>query len=74
MKERLTAQEEEELNIMTRLEQELGFYEAAKQYEQIPVPEELDDLVRRTIQEQTARKEKNMKKAAFKRTLQTDKN
>ncbi len=69
MKERLTAQEEEELNTMTKLEQELGFYEAAKQYEQIPVPEELDDLVRRTIQEQTAKKEKNMKKAAFKRSM-----
>lgn len=69
MKEQLTPQEEEELDSMMRLEQEPEFCEALKQYEQIPIPDELDDLVRSTIRNQTERKKKAMKKAEHKRSI-----
>lgn len=69
MKEQLTQQEEEELDRMMRLEKEPELCEALKQYEQIPIPEELDHLVRSTIQNQTEKNKRNMRKAEHKRSI-----
>lgn len=69
MKEQLTPQEEEELDSMMRLEQEPELCEALKQYEQITIPDELDDLVRNTIRNQMERKKKTMKKTEHKRSI-----
>lgn len=68
MNEMLTAQEEEELEKMMSMGRELGFEEAQWRYDQIPVPDSLDELVRATIQEQNARKERREKRAARKRS------
>lgn len=69
MNEMLTAQEEEELEKMMSMGRELGFEEAQWRYDQIPVPDSLDALVRTTIQEQNARKERREKRAARKRSV-----
>ena len=62
MKEQLTQQEEEELDRMMRLEKEPELCEALKQYEQIPIPEELEHLVRSTIHEHRTRSLEILKK------------
>ncbi len=69
MNEQITAQEEEELEKMMGMGRELGFEEAQWRYDQIPVPDSLDALVRTTIQEQNARRERREKRAARRRSV-----
>ncbi len=69
MKEYLTPQEEEELDHMMSVGKEMGFEEAQWRYEQIPVPECLDDMVRRIVCEQSEQKERRARRAAWKRSV-----
>lgn len=69
MNGQLTTQEEEKLEKMMSMGRELGFEDAQWRYDQIPVPDNLDALVRAIIQEQRAQKERSEKRAARKRSV-----
>lgn len=69
MNEQLKKQEEEELNMMTSFEEEAKFEEAVRAYEQIPIPEELDQMVRNTVKTHAKEHNRKVKKSAGKRAI-----
>lgn len=69
MNGQLTTQEEEKLEKMMSMGRELGFEEAQRRYDRIPVPDSLDTLVRTTIQEHKEKKERSKKRAARRRSV-----
>ncbi len=69
MSEVLKPQEEEELNHMTLIGEEAKFHEALKAYEQIPIPDKLNELVHKTIEEYTQEHTKYIRKMARRRGM-----